>query len=77
MTVDEVQEHAKHGRLLLIIDGLVHDVEPYMSEHPGGPKLFRSYAGRDATTAFNGGLNWHTQAARTRARTLLVGRIAE
>ncbi|RYG47804.1 cytochrome b5 domain-containing protein [archaeon] len=37
---------------LIIIDGVVYDVTPYLREHPGGGEVLASYSGMDATSAF-------------------------
>jgi hypothetical protein len=34
---------------------------PHIAKHPGGPKPLLQYRGRDATAAFHGILNKHTQ----------------
>lgn len=77
LTKKEVEQRAKAGELLVIVDGLVYDVSSYVNDHPGGAKLLKAYAGRDASLAFNGGLNNHTQAARTKARSLVIAALVE
>lgn len=77
LTKKEVEQRAKEGELLIIVDGLVYDVSSYVNDHPGGAKLLKAYSGRDASLAFNGGLNNHTQAARTKARSLAIATLVE
>jgi len=72
MTRSDVDAEVRAGNLLVIIEGLVYDVSSYAAMHPGGAKVLTAYAGKDATLSFNGGLNSHTQAARTKARSLVV-----
>ena len=68
----DVDKLIEAGRIVVIIDQLVYDVSEYLEEHPGGAKLLRNYSGRDASKAFNGGLNNHSQAAKTRRKELLI-----
>ncbi|KAJ3011136.1 hypothetical protein HKX48_007002 [Thoreauomyces humboldtii] len=66
-TVDfeEFQNLVKvEGRQLIIIEGLVYDVEKFIDHHPGGRLFIKSSIGRDATSAFNGGVYNHHTAAR-------------
>ncbi|KAF9071725.1 delta 9-fatty acid desaturase [Rhodocollybia butyracea] len=50
-------------RPLLLISGFIHDVSNFIEEHPGGEYLLRKYVGKDATTAFFGGVYDHSNAA--------------
>ncbi|KAG6868642.1 hypothetical protein C0993_012686 [Termitomyces sp. T159_Od127] len=43
-------------RPLILISGFIHDVSNFIEEHPGGPHLLIKMIGKDATTAFFGGL---------------------
>ncbi|KAG7452278.1 uncharacterized protein BT62DRAFT_294111 [Guyanagaster necrorhizus] len=75
-TIDEVQLYIQSalGRCVLLIDDFVVDVTSYMGEHPGGAAILRKYAFRaqdgisdtdkwkDATWAFEGGLNNHSRS---------------
>lgn len=47
-------EACAEGRKLIVVAGLVHDVAPFMMEHPGGIAMINSQVGKDATRAFNG-----------------------
>ncbi|KAF9886008.1 hypothetical protein FE257_012189 [Aspergillus nanangensis] len=60
------------GKALLVVEGVVHDVQGFMSEHPGGELMIRSMLGKDATTLFNGGVYDHSNAARNMLSTLRV-----
>jgi len=51
------------SRPLLCIAGFIHDVEDFLDQHPGGRHLLTKYIGRDATTAFFGGVYDHSNAA--------------
>jgi stearoyl-CoA desaturase (delta-9 desaturase) len=50
-------------RPLILISGFIHDVTSFLSEHPGGPHLLTKSVGKDATTAFFGGVYDHSNAA--------------
>jgi hypothetical protein len=57
-----VQEQAQK-RPLILISGFIHDVGTFVDEHPGGPHLLIKFIGKDATTAFFGGVYDHSNAA--------------
>ncbi|ONH67412.1 Acyl-CoA desaturase 1 [Cyberlindnera fabianii] len=65
-------EKCKEGKGLVIINGIVHDVSGYISEHPGGEPLLRASLGKDATKAFNGGVYLHANAAHNLLATMRV-----
>ncbi|KAJ3764382.1 delta 9-fatty acid desaturase [Lentinula raphanica] len=50
-------------RPLILISGFIHDVSDFIEEHPGGAHFIRNYIGKDATTAFFGGVYDHSNAA--------------
>ena len=50
-------------RPLVIVAGFIHDVSSFMDEHPGGRHLIAKMIGKDATTAFFGGVYDHSNAA--------------
>ncbi|KAJ4482309.1 delta 9-fatty acid desaturase [Lentinula aciculospora] len=50
-------------RPLMLISGFIHDVSNFIEEHPGGEHFIRNYIGKDATTAFFGGVYDHSNAA--------------
>jgi stearoyl-CoA desaturase (delta-9 desaturase) len=56
------QEKAEK-RPLILIAGFVHDVSDFIEEHPGGAHLLVKMIGKDATTAFFGGVYDHSNAA--------------
>jgi len=62
VTWDSYQlESAK--RSLILVAGIIHDVSAFLDEHPGGAHLLTKYVGKDATTAFFGGVYEHSNAA--------------
>ncbi|KDN41691.1 putative stearoyl-CoA desaturase [Tilletiaria anomala UBC 951] len=60
-------------RDLVVVQGIVHDVSSFVSEHPGGIALVKSKVGKDATTAFFGGVYDHSRAAQNLLATMRVG----
>jgi len=75
-TKDEVvnmvkKEHAK----LVMMDGMVYDVEEWMGSHPGGDKILVANLGRDIKSSFNGGVYLHSTAARNLVQTLRCGKL--
>lgn len=50
-------------RPLIVIAGFIHDVSDFIDEHPGGAHLLVKNIGKDATTAFFGGVYDHSNAA--------------
>lgn len=57
-----VQEQSEK-RPLVLISGFIHDVASFIDEHPGGRHLLVKNIGKDATTAFFGGVYDHSNAA--------------
>jgi stearoyl-CoA desaturase (delta-9 desaturase) len=57
-----VLEQAK-TRPLICIAGFIHDVSDFLDDHPGGRHFLTKNIGRDATTAFFGGVYDHSNAA--------------
>ncbi|KAL2831976.1 hypothetical protein BJY01DRAFT_239919 [Aspergillus pseudoustus] len=75
MSWEEYQRQARTGCNLLVINGLVHDVSHFITEHPGGPKILASMIGDDATQLFEGGVYEHSNAARNLLSTLRIARV--
>lgn len=59
-------------RALIAVAGIVHDVAPFMNDHPGGIALLKSSIGKDATSAFNGAVYDHTTAAHNLLATMRI-----
>ena len=59
---DSFQQQAQ-SRPLILISGFIHDVSGFLDEHPGGRHLLAKNIGKDATTAFFGGVYDHSNAA--------------
>ncbi|PWN96938.1 putative stearoyl-CoA desaturase [Tilletiopsis washingtonensis] len=67
---DDFQEEAK-TRPLIVVAGFIHDVSAL--DHPGGEALLKSRIGKDATTAFHGGVYDHSNGAANLLSSLRVG----
>ena len=67
-----VQEQAK-TRSLIVFGGFIHDISPFLDEHPGGRHLLTKNIGKDATTAFFGGVYDHSNAAHNLLAMMRVG----
>ncbi|EDO15781.1 hypothetical protein Kpol_478p17 [Vanderwaltozyma polyspora DSM 70294] len=61
---DQFLENLKSDPELVVISGVVHNVKNYINDHPGGKTLIKSALGKDATSAFNGGVYRHSNAAQ-------------
>ncbi|KAF8601871.1 delta 9-fatty acid desaturase protein [Ceratobasidium sp. AG-I] len=68
----EFQDAAKQ-RNLVLISGFIHDISSFMEEHPGGRHLLAKNIGKDATTAFFGGVYDHSNAAHNLLAMMRVG----
>lgn len=62
-------------RYLVVVAGIIHDVTPFAKDHPGGVPLIRASHGRDATTAFDGAVYKHSNAARNLLATMRIGKL--
>lgn len=65
-------EYMLNNRALVAIEGIVHDVTPFIHEHPGGVSLVKVSIGKDATEAFNGAVYRHSRAARNLLATMRI-----
>ena len=60
-------------RPLIVVAGFIHDVSAFLDEHPGGRHLLVKYIGKDASTAFFGGVYDHSNAAHNLLSMMRVG----
>lgn len=65
-----------HDRYLVIVSGIIHDVTPFASSHPGGLSIIQASHGKDATMAFEGGVYQHSNAARNLLANMRIGLLA-
>ncbi|KAG9644901.1 fatty acid desaturase, partial [Aureobasidium melanogenum] len=68
-----VAQARSNGQALVAIGGVIHDIAPFIKEHPGGKALIMSAIGKDATAIFNGGVYQHSNAAHNLLSTMRVG----
>jgi len=79
MTWELIQRRVREGQMLVVIEGLIHDVSDFAEEHPGGLALLQGAVGQDATARFKGetGVYKHSNAARHLLTTFRVGRLVD
>jgi stearoyl-CoA desaturase (delta-9 desaturase) len=59
-------------RPLILVSGFIHDVASFIDEHPGGAHWIIKFIGKDATTAFFGGVYDHSNAAHNVRRSVFL-----
>lgn len=70
-------EYVKSKKAFVAIEGIVHDVTPFIYDHPGGVTLVETSIGKDATQAFNGAVYRHSNAARNLLATMRVAVLSD
>jgi len=75
-TVADVAEHKDTEKgLYIIIDENVYDVTGFIDEHPGGAKILKRVAGKDATKQF---WKYHNEGVLKKySPRLKIGTVAE
>lgn len=71
-----IEQFAENKRALVVIEGIVHDVTPFIHDHPGGTALVQLSIGKDATHAFNGAVYFHSKAARNLLATMRIAKLS-
>lgn len=64
---------SEDDRLYIVILNIIHDITPFMEQHPGGPALLLALHGMEATKAFYGGVYRHLAAAVNLLATMRIG----
>lgn len=74
LTAAEFQNLVKTNprRALVVVSGIVHDVTSFVEDHPGGVALIKTSIGKDATSAFNGAVYDHSNAAHNLLATMRI-----
>ena len=70
---NRIVSSATNDRTYIIISGIIHDVTPFVEQHPGGVPLLKASHGKDATRAFFGGVYEHLTAAKNLLATMRIG----
>jgi stearoyl-CoA desaturase (Delta-9 desaturase) len=58
---EKLEDEVAGGRVLVVLDNLVHDVSDFLEKHPGGPNVLLRRSGKDATDDFNGVVTRHSK----------------
>lgn len=64
---------SNQNRIYIVIQNIIHDITPFMDQHPGGLALLKASHGKDATRAFYGGVYGHLTAAVNLLATMRIG----
>ncbi|OGM39236.1 acyl-CoA desaturase [Aspergillus bombycis] len=59
----EYRRRVEMGQVLVVVEGVVHDLGAFLAENPGGEAAVKGMLGKDATALFNGGVYDHSRAA--------------
>eukprot|EP01060_Flectonema_neradi_P011121 TRINITY_DN18182_c0_g1_i1.p1 TRINITY_DN18182_c0_g1~~TRINITY_DN18182_c0_g1_i1.p1 ORF type:complete len:508 (+),score=70.63 TRINITY_DN18182_c0_g1_i1:45-1568(+) len=72
ITLSELSQHKQEGDMWIAVDGLVYDISKFARMHPGGERVLKGYAGRDASEEF-----WelHRQDVLIRYQRLVIGKL--
>ncbi|CCC09055.1 hypothetical protein GE21DRAFT_7174 [Neurospora crassa] len=74
-TKSQVAEHKDDKSMYIIIDDGVYDITNFLDDHPGGAKILKRMAGKDATKSF---WKYHGKSVLEKYGTKLkVGTLAE
>ncbi|KAI6180400.1 hypothetical protein M3Y98_00715800 [Aphelenchoides besseyi] len=71
--LEEVATHKTAKSIWIVLNGYVYDVTQFLLEHPGGEDVLQSWAGQNATDAFND--VGHSSDAVEMSKEFLIGRI--
>ncbi|EOA83079.1 uncharacterized protein SETTUDRAFT_94846 [Exserohilum turcica Et28A] len=72
-SIAEVANHGKGKNIWICIQGNVYDISKFIEEHPGGEEILRSFAGKDATEAFQDAA--HSEEVKPIMERLLIGTV--
>lgn len=68
-----IESSSNKDRIYIVIQNIIHDITPFMDQHPGGVQLLKASHGKDATRAFYGGVYGHLTAAINLLATMRIG----
>lgn len=68
-----IASSSNKDRIYIVISDIIHDITPFMDQHPGGIPLLKASHGKDASQAFYGGVYGHLTAAINLLATMRIG----
>jgi cytochrome b5 len=71
VTKEQVAQHASNDSMWIILHGRAYDVTSFLREHPGGPDILKTVAGRDGTEDFED--TFHSRSAREQLKQFYKG----
>lgn len=75
LTWKQYENEVESGKFLVVIEGIVYNVEKFADQHPGGKGFLKAAVGRDTTQSFNGGIYDHSNAARNLLTTMRYAKL--
>lgn len=72
-----IASRVEDGEKLIVVEGIVHKIDEFISEHPGGARILEFWNGRDATNAFNGEVYKHSKGARNLLAHFRIAKLQE
>lgn len=78
--VSEVKARVDEGEALVIFDGGVYDIEPYLTSHPGGKEILTEFLGEDISETFRGsgaGFHEHSKVAMKQLGKMQIGYVED
>ena len=80
MTWNDIEEEITlRQRCLIVLDGHICDVTHFLTDHPGGSVIIKSFVGKDASRTFTGdtGVYQHSITARNLAKRMQIALLIE
>jgi len=71
-TIEEIAKHNEEGNLWFMLGGRVVNVSAF-DDHPGGPDVFESVAGKDGTDDFE--QICHSNTAKKQVQDYVIGKV--
>jgi len=78
ITVDEFKSQVASGKCWVIVSDIVHNVETFVHEHPGGRQTLLNWVGTDVTRLFageDGSNHAHSADAHSYLRAMRVAKL--
>ena len=74
VTLEELAKHNTRKSCWIAVNGGVYDATSYLDDHPGGPEMIMSHAGKDATKDW---LAIHSGSAKKQLAGMRVGTLPD